>query len=35
MGNIARTMAGLESLGNRHHVVNRCGRASDVKVDIQ
>jgi hypothetical protein len=35
MGNIAPIMAGFESFGKRHDVVDRCGRVSDIKVDLQ
>jgi len=35
VGNVAPTVAGLESLGKRHHIVDRCGRVSDIKVDLQ
>ena len=29
-GNVAPRIAGLKSFGKRHHVVDRCGRASDI-----
>lgn len=35
MGNVAPRVAGLENLGKRHHVVDRCGRANDIKVNLQ
>jgi len=34
MGNVPRTVSGLESFWKRHHVVDRCGKESDIKVGL-